>query len=233
MPLCLDEIVIWSRSFDEYINCMTLSENDLERKILAVADGASSFNVEARKRGHDVISLDPIYQFSSAQIKQQIIKSCDHIYPQILKNRDDYIWTYFESPPSLKQHRMAVMENFLSDFIKKKSKSRYVGGEIQNLPFREKSFDIAIVSHFLFLYSGQLNLDFHINSISNLLKIADEVRIFPLRGNLKGAPDYIRPVTYHFKKLGFLVEIKTVNYHFTKGSNQMLAIKEVTEKRLR
>jgi hypothetical protein len=226
MSLFLSEVVIWSRSFDEYVNFFSLTPSDLKRKILSVADGASSFNLEAKERGYDILSLDPLYQFSPVDIKNQIIKSCNHIYPQIIKNKDDYIWTYFKSPSHLKLHRMNVMKNFLVDFIKKESKRRYVCGEIQNLPFFKEYFDIALVSNFLFLYSEKLDFNFHVNSLSNLLQIANEVRVFPLRGNLHNSPEYAIPVINYFNKLGCLAEIKTVNYHFTKNSNEMLIIKK-------
>ncbi len=226
MPLCLDEIVIWSRSFNEYINFLALSENDLQKKILAVADGASSFNYEAKIRGYDVTSLDPLYKFSPLEIKEQIIKSCNQIYPQIVKNKNDYNWLYFKSPDHLKEYRMNVMENFLDDFVIKESKSKYIGGEIQNLPFKKMSFDIAIVANFLFLYSDRLDLNFHIQSLTDLLEVANEIRVFPLQGNLQNSPKYIIPVINHFKNLGFLAGVKRVNYHFTKGANKVLIIKK-------
>jgi len=234
MPLCLDEIVIWSRSFDEYINFLDLSESDLQKKILAVADGASSFNCEARQRGYNVTSLDPLYKFSQSEIKKQIIKSCEQIYPQIVKNKNDYIWSYFKSPDHLKKYRMDVMKNFLDDFIQAESMERYIAGEIQDLPFKKRSFDIAIVSNFLFLYSDRLDLNFHIESITNLLYVANEVRIFPLQGNLKNSPKYITPVINYFRRLGFSVRIKKVNYHFTKGANKVLIINKARyEERVR
>ena len=41
-------------------------------------------------------------------------------------------------------------------------------------------FDLALSSHFLFLYSEHLDYEFHLESILEMLRVAREVRIFPL-----------------------------------------------------
>lgn len=53
-------------------------------------------------------------------------------------------------------------------------------GELPKLDFEESLFDLALCSHFLFFYSEQLNYEFHLASVKELLRIAVEVLIFPL-----------------------------------------------------
>lgn len=43
-----------------------------------------------------------------------------------------------------------------------------------------RSFDLAVCSHLLFLYSEHLSEDFHVESIKELCRVAGEARIFPL-----------------------------------------------------
>lgn len=41
-------------------------------------------------------------------------------------------------------------------------------------------FDIALSSHFLFFYSAQLSAEFHLQALREMLRVAREVRVFPL-----------------------------------------------------
>jgi hypothetical protein len=76
----------------------------------------------------------------------------------------------------------------------------------------------------LFLYSDQLSLEFHIDSIFELLRICPEVRIFPLL-KLNGEPSpYLDRVMQELSSKGFGVQIQPVAYEFQKGGNQMLKV---------
>ena len=55
-----------------------------------------------------------------------------------------------------------------------------VEAELPTLPFADSSFDLALCSHFLFLYSLQFDEASHLESIILLCRIAHEARIFPL-----------------------------------------------------
>jgi len=72
MSQILSKVVPWGRSLDEYARMFALSPADLESRILDCGAGPSSFNAEATLRGGRVISCDPIYEFSAAQIRQRV-----------------------------------------------------------------------------------------------------------------------------------------------------------------
>jgi hypothetical protein len=55
-----------------------------------------------------------------------------------------------------------------------------VQGSLPALPFKRGEFQMALCSHFLFLYSEQFDLDFHLGSVLALCGVAEDVRIFPL-----------------------------------------------------
>ena len=93
-----------------------------------------------------------------------------------------------------------------------------------SLEFADRQFDLCVCSHLLFLYSEHLSLDFHVASIHELLRIAPEVRIFPLI-KLDGEPSpYMELVMEELSNRGYDVQVKTVGYEFQKGGNQMLSI---------
>src|SRR5690242_12754895 len=75
----LDRVVPWGRSFDEYRRMFSLTDHDGQAKILGCGDGPASFNAEATRRGWRVVSCDPIYRFSVAEIRERIAKTYDEI----------------------------------------------------------------------------------------------------------------------------------------------------------
>ena len=156
----------------------SLNENDLRKKILGCADGPSSFNSELTEKGGSVCSVDPIYCFSEEDIRIRIQETCSTILEQVKMNRDQFVWKDIPDIESLERIRMSSMNRFLEDFSR--GHSRYQEGKLPALPFLDDSFDLALCSHFLFLYSDQFDEAFHRLSIEDLCRVAREVRIFPL-----------------------------------------------------
>lgn len=72
MPFTLEKIVPWGRSLAEYRRMFSLTDDDLRRRILACADGPASFNAEATRTGANVISCDPLYSFTKAEIQGRV-----------------------------------------------------------------------------------------------------------------------------------------------------------------
>ncbi len=72
------------------------------------------------------------------------------------------------------------MQRFLADFPGRLGEGRYRAHTLPHLDFRDGAFDLALRSHFLFTYAGQLTLDFHVASIEEMCRVAGEARVFPL-----------------------------------------------------
>ncbi len=200
-----------------------LSNVDLNKRIISFGDGPASFNSEMNQLGKSVISIDPIYQFSEKEIQNRIIETREVVLQQLKDNRDQFIWSQIEGVEELEEIRMSAMQNFLADFEKGKSEKRYISHALPDkTPFSDKTFDLAISSHFLLLYT-QLGLDFHLRSITEMLRVAKEIRIFPII-NLNGQKsEFLEQVISHFS-VNHTVKIKEVEYEFQKGGNEMLII---------
>jgi len=99
---------------------------------------------------------------------------------QARKNADEFVWTTVKSLEELGRVRMAAMESFLADYRLEGEQRRYVTGELPCLPFADRTFDLAVCSHLLFLYSEHLTEDFHVASLEELCRVAGEARVFPL-----------------------------------------------------
>ncbi|WP_310482656.1 SAM-dependent methyltransferase [Chamaesiphon sp. VAR_48_metabat_403] len=222
----LTEIVPWGRTLAEYKLMFDLSDADLNRQILGCGDGPASFNAEMTERGKSVTSIDPIYQFTAAQIEQRVRDTYSTIISQVSENSSRYTWNYFANPEELGCARMDAMNEFLANYETGKSAGRYLCQSLPKLDFSDRKFDLCVCSHLLFLYSEQLSLDFHIESICELLRVAAEVRIFPLLKLDCNPSAYIDPVIEKFTQAGFDARVRAVNYEFQKGGDSMLVIKK-------
>jgi hypothetical protein len=222
----LKNIVPWGRSLEEYRQMFLLSENDLKSKILGCGDGPSSFNYEATSLGGNITSIDPIYKFSEKDIKQRIIETSNEVMEQLRINKDKYVWKNIESIDALYDIRMKSMDNFLRDYERGKSEGRYISNTLPDLSsFVDKSFDIVLCSHFLFLYSEQLDLDFHIKSILEMCRLAkSEVKIFPILDLESNRSKHLDKVLEVLDKNNYKYSIEKSSYEFQRNANQMLRI---------
>ena len=201
-----------------------LAPADLEKRILGCGDGPASFNSVLTRRGGEVVSVDPLYRYSVSEIKERIAATSEEVLEQTRKHRDEFVWERISSVEELERIRMAAMEAFLDDFSSGRLNGRYVAASLPHLPFQSASFDIALSSHFLFLYSDHLTVDFHIAAIREMCTVAREARIFPLL-DLAARPSACIPeVRSILEREGFGVEIETVTYEFQKGGDQMMRI---------
>jgi len=224
MSFTLENVVPWGRSFEEYVSMFKLTSEDLQKKILGCGDGPASFNSKMNMTGQPIISIDPIYQFSAQEIEVRISETYKEILGQLEQNKKDYIWSTIKSSEELGKIRMTAMTDFLADFTLGKTEGRYIQGELPVLPFEENQFDLALCSHLLFLYSKQLSYDFHKQAISEMCRVAKEIRIFPLVTLAGDKSFYIKDIESHLKNQGHKVTIEPVHYEFQRGGNEMMKI---------
>ena len=89
---------------------------------------------------------------------------------------------------------MEAMEIFPASYEQGKKEDRYIAASLPVLPFRDREFDIALSSHFLFLYTDNLSYDSHVLSVREVLRVAGEVRIFPLLDVNANKSPYVRRI---------------------------------------
>ncbi|MEM6611911.1 MAG: class I SAM-dependent methyltransferase [Cyanobacteria bacterium P01_C01_bin.72] len=150
----------------------------------------------------------------------------DNIINQIIATPDNWVWSYHQNPQDLRAARVRALELFLEDYQQEQNKHRYLAQELPSLDFADNSYDLALCSHFLFLYSEQCDRHFHLAAIQEMLRVSQEVRIFPLLTLMQETSPYLKDVMEQFERLGYLVAIEPVNYELQPGANQMLVIKE-------
>ncbi len=224
MAIQLKQVIPWGRSFDEYRRMFDLSPADLSRRILGCGDGPASFNAEATERAVRVVSFDPIYAFEREQIQRRVFECHDDMIEQVRQQEDGFLWTDFRDPEDLGRHRLQVMRRFVEDFDAGKAQGRYITASLPALPFRSGEFDLALVSHFLLLYSNHFSFDFHWESTVELLRVAREIRFFPLLTLARTRSPYVELLIDRLKANGWTAGIHAVPYEFQRGGNEMLRI---------
>ena len=225
MGFRLEEVVPWGRSYSEYRDMFALTRGDLGKRILGCADGPASFNAEQTKKGGIVISADPLYRFSSDTIRTRIEQTFVTVLGETRKNAEEFVWERIPSVEVLGETRRQAMEVFLDDYTQGKEAGRYLDRSLPTLSFPDHDFGIALCSHYLFLYSAHLSLDFHLESLRELARVAKDVRVFPLL-ELGAIPSrHLDDVSRILTEEGLRVSIERVPYEFQRGGNRMLRVR--------
>ena len=225
--MILNSIVPWGRNLYEYKDMFNLTEYELKNtKILGCGDGPASFNAEVTLLGGSVVSIDPTYQFTSEQIASRIDDVALEVMAEIRKKQEDFVWKNIANPDTLYDMRMSAMQIFLADFKQGKEEGRYRYEMLPKLSFSEAQFDLALSSHFLFLYSEHLDEQFHKDAIDEMLRVAKEVRIFPLVTLSGEVSKHLAPIVDYLEAKNYSCAVVKTVYEFQKRGNTMLEIRK-------
>lgn len=220
----LKNVVPWGRNLTEYRAMGLYTDADKYKKILGCGDGPASVNVELTHLGINITSIDPIYQFNKKQIQQRVQETSMLVSEQLRQNRDDFIWKNISNVDELISLRLNAMQEFLEDFESGKREGQYQHQELPKLSFNNKEFDLAWSSHFLFLYSEHFDFVFHKKAILEMLRVAKEVRIFPLLDLKNEKSPHLEGILSFLQESGYIFEIQKSDYEFQKGANEVLKI---------
>ena len=224
MAFRLDDVVPWGRSFNEYCRMFQLTAVDLTRRVVGCADGPAAFNAQATQFGGSVISCDPLYALTADSIRRRIDECFATVLDQARQNIESFVWSAdIPDIESLAKIRCKAMQEFLIDFPEGKRSGRYVDAALPSLPFPDDHFDLAICSHFLFLYDA-LGQTFHEQALDELTRVASEVRIFPLVQLDGRKSPWVEPLVDRLGVRQMNAEVVRVSYEFQRGANQMLRV---------
>ena len=225
MSFTLRDVVPWGRSISEYSAMFALSPEDLRARILDCGGGPSSFTSTLCRSGGHAVSADPLYAFGAAEIRGRIDEARGEIVKEMRANMDDYIWdSRIPSLEVLVGLRMAAMGEFLADYDEGRAQGRYVAASLPALPFDDGAFGLALCSHFLFLYSERHPLEFHVASMRELCRVAEEVRVFPVMELGGGRSRHLDRVISELSAAGLAASVESVPYEFRKGASEMLRV---------
>lgn len=202
----------------------SLTDDDLSGRIVGCADGPAAFNAAMARRGERVVSCDPLYGFSGGEIRARIDATRAFLVAAAREAADRFVWNRITSPEDLGRVRMAAMEEFLSDYDAGRREGRYLPLSLPSLALPDDAFDLALCSHFLLLYSSELDFDFHVRAVREMCRVAPEARIFPLLDLEGRRSSHLEPLVAALRDAGLLAVIEDVDYEFQRGGNEMLRV---------
>jgi hypothetical protein len=98
-----------------------------------------------------------------------------------------------------------------------------VAASLPELPFPSETIDLALCANLLFMYSEELDLDMHVASLRELLRVGREVRIFPLL-DMDGHPSVHLEASVRALQTSAHVELVPVPFEFRRGDSRMLRL---------
>lgn len=225
----LEDLTPWGRSAAEYRIMFNLTEEEMRLRVLGCGDGPASFNAEVREIGGEPVSVDPLYRFSGEAIASRIERETPCMRAHLEEHETEYQWSLWDNPASAIKARLAAMERFLADYEAGRNEGRYLTASLPYLRFAGNSFDLALVSHLLFLDSEILSLDFHLSSLIELSRVAKEVRVYPLIETSGTVSRHLRQIVDRLQRLGYNVKEVPTEYEFQQGADRYLMVSQKSQ----
>ena len=203
MSLELNRVVFFGRSWNESLAMYALQPEDLEnQRILDCPGGPSGLVAGAIEREIDMLAVDPQYS-ETAEILEQ--RGRDDITLTIAKAKKDPALQMTDSDyKAFEQEKQNALASFIHAY--RLHPDRFVSGALPELPFDDGTFDLVLSGHLLFVYAPRalggimatdaFDLDFHIAAARELIRVGNEVRIFPtyaFTGEVRRQP-WVNPV---------------------------------------
>jgi hypothetical protein len=226
--LDIDRIAFIGRTYAEYVSIFGLEESALSAgPVLDCPAGPSSFAAEAHRLGYDVTACDISYSLPVQALLEKGRNDILHVFEKFDEASHLYAWTYYSGKDEVIALRRQALELFTADFRRGYEEGRYRQVELPGLPFSDGRFRLVLSSHFLFLYSGWLGFDFHLDCLKELLRVSsEEVRVFPLCGLDGRLYPRLDEVVSFLGSLGVEVETTTVPFEFQRGCTRMLTLRK-------
>jgi len=135
---------------------------------------------------------------------------------------------FYKNIDNHKQHRQNALKLFNIDYDDRK----YFNYELPELEFKDSSFDLLLSSHLLFVYDDRFSYEFHLNTIKEMLRVANRVQIFPLidfQNSRVNEEKNFSPYVYRVMEdlVEYSVSIEEVNFEFQPRGNYQMLIEHI------
>lgn len=233
--LDLPTVSFFGRTLAEYSQFFALDLPALRGcDVLDVAAGPSSFAAEACQRRIDAVAVDPFYGAPADDLGARITADYDRMFAQIRANprlfKVGASPRFFDSIEAAELDRRVAAQRFLNDYAAHFAHGRYVGAALPHLPFFDRTFDLVLCAHLLFVYAARFDFDWHLAACRELVRVsAGEVRIHPLCGPDGRPYPKLAALRRELKASGIESEVIPVPYEFFAGTNVTLVLRRAPE----
>ena len=239
----MNKLALWGYDRADCRAMFNLSEEDMASKILEYGCGPNILNLQQKKaiqeisnfshktdeetnsfEDHVVISCDPLFVLDKDTLSSKVRLIFADVIESIKKNQIPFDFNSSEGLDALVAERLQGIHQFFEDYDLGKMQNRYLGVTDYHLPFSDFYFDFALSAHYLFADLQGQTVDYHLEVIRELARVAKEVRLFPLIDSNGDTSQLLGPVLLGLQQENYGVEVKEVNFHLHKAGNAMLRI---------
>ena len=225
--LDLPSVAFFGRTLTEYAKFFSLDIAAWRgRDVLDVAAGPSSFTAEACARGVDAVAVDPLYGCPHDTLATHVQLDYGRMGAAMQAKPELFRFKSFPSIRAAEEDRRGAAQRFLSDYAAHFVHNRYVGGALPQLPFLDRSFDLVLCAHLLFVHGRAFDLTWHVEACRELARVsAGEVLLHPLCGPDGRPYASLARLRRELKASGIVSEVRAVDYEFFAGANSMLRLR--------
>lgn len=222
----LDRVVFLGRTLSEYVKFFDLDLSQWQKaKILDCPAGAAAVVAELHQMGIDAVAGDLLFNLDEPTLRAKGQADLAHVIERLADVTHNYNWDFYQNIAKLTEFRQTALEKFLADYPNGRTAGRYIQTVLPKLPFSDRSFDLVLSAHFLFLYSDCFDYAFHWQTILELYRVcSQEVRIYPLQGKDVQTYPFLNNLINDLNQAEISAEIVNVPWEFIQGSNQMLRL---------
>lgn len=221
-------VAFFGRSLSEYRQFFALDPVALRgAAVLDVAAGPASFTAEACRAGLDAVAVDPLYGRRPAALAAHVQLDYEHMFRRMREPAAERRFRLhsFSSIDDAERDRRAAARRFLEDYDAHFAHGRYYGAALPQLPFLDRSFDLVLCAHLLFLYPAQFDYAFHRAACRELMRVSrHEVRIHPVCGPDGLSYAELARLTEDLAAEGIRATEVPVDYEFFAGATSMLVL---------
>jgi len=218
------KMVLWGHHVDEYQEMFALSEDDFQSRLLEYGCGPSAINAELHETTKHIVSCDPLFTLDKATLSTKVSLVFEEMLDQIKEQQDQFDFSRYGGFDGLVAERRQGVAEFFADYERGRAEKRYVPLREYQLPFADFSFDFALSSHYLFADLEAQDIDFHLQAIRELARVAKEVRIFPLVDCMSQTSPFLGPVLLGLQQENYGIEVREVAYPLQPKGNAMLRV---------
>ncbi|MFJ8959809.1 class I SAM-dependent methyltransferase [Lentzea sp. NPDC102401] len=215
----LGEVYANPRPLADYQAMFALTNDTVKAaRILDCPAGVSPFGAQVRALGGTVTSVDPAYALSADQLEARAHGDLHRIFHDA---GADPFTQQSRGPLSVNRAEVsASIDSFLTDYVK--NAECYTAARLPELPFPDNSFDLALSGNLLFAHPGQLDENTTIEFLAELLRVACEVRIFPVTDRMSVPHPLLDSIVDTLRVNGVIATTLDVPYRLQCGGTRML-----------
>jgi hypothetical protein len=219
------KLVLWGHDWQDYREMFDLSSDYDDKKILEYGSGPSAVNAERTALGQEIVSIDSLFALEDTPFVDRVTQIFNDMASVIKQDAQCFEFKHNGSLSELIEVRRAGMARCFADYHAGRLAHRYQAFPLNNrLSFADFSWDIAVSSHYFFPKIVDADPLIQVGEIKELLRVAKEVRIFPLIDRYGQTAPMLGPTLLALQQANYGLEVREVPYHLQKTGNAMLRI---------